>query len=214
MKILVIAPHPDDEVLGCGGTLKKLADSGNEIHLVIVTKGYTPDWSEKMIKTRPDKVKKAAELLGISEISFLNFPTAKIDLVGLKELSDKLTSIGRRFKPDRVFIPFWGDLHQDHQLISKASLIAFRPMNSFVEVLAYETPSETEWGILPFKPNLYSDISGVLDVKLEAMKVYDDELKKAPHPRSLETIESLAKKRGSEINRNCAEAFVLVRMLL
>jgi len=216
MKVLVIAPHPDDEVLGCGATIKKLSDKGHKVNLMVITKAYEPDWSKEMLESRPKKVKESCRLLGISEVQFLNFDTAKIDLIPIKDLSKKIFEASKALAPEMVFIPFWGDAHQDHQTVSKAAIVAFRPVSSKVkEILAYEVLSETEWGIEGFKPTIYSVVSRAeLECKKQAMGAYFDELKKAPHPRSLEIIEALAKKRGSEVLSDYAEAFVSVRRFL
>jgi LmbE family N-acetylglucosaminyl deacetylase len=216
MKVLVVAPHPDDEVLGCGGTIKKLSNQGDEVMLVVVTEAYTPEWSEEFIRARPEKVKEVCGMLGISGVEFLGFPTAKTDQLPIKDVSEKIVEAGRKFSPDVAFIPFWGDAHQDHKVVSNASLIAFRPTTSpgVKKVLAYETLSETEWGTQGFKPTVYSDITETIGHKIKAMNCYTEELKAAPHPRSVEIIESLARKRGSEAGLEFAESFVMIRSLI
>lgn len=219
-KILVIAPHPDDEVLGCGGTIAKHSKKGNKVYLCIVTKAYTPDWSEEFIKNRPKEIEKANKILGIQKTYFLDFPTAKLDIVPQKELNDSISNIVKEIKPEIVFVPYEGDLSQEHRLIFEATLVATRPKpESFVKKsLCYETLSETEWGRgftkRLFIPNVYVDISDTLKNKLKAMQAYKSELQKSPHPRSLEIIKTLAKKRGSEAGIKYAEAFLLIREIL
>ena len=216
-KILVIAPHPDDEVLGCGGTIAKHVKEGDEVYLCIVTKGYTPDWSEEFIKNRPKEIKKSNEILGIEKTYFLNFPTAKLDTIPQKELNDSISNIVKEIKPEIVYAPHEGDLSKEHRLIFEAALVATRPKpgSSVKKILCYETLSETEWGRNLIKkmfiPNVYIDISNTLKEKLKAMKAYKSELKEYPHPRSLEIIKALAKKRGSEAGLKFAEAFMLIR---
>ncbi|MHA1797329.1 MAG: PIG-L deacetylase family protein [Candidatus Helarchaeota archaeon] len=216
--ILVIAPHPDDEVLGCGGTIALHSKKGDQIYLVIVTKGYTPDWSEEQINYRPTEVKKATKILGIKETFFLDYPTVKLDTFPQKELNDKLFEIISKRLPDTVYIPHAGDLNKDHRLIHEAALVATRPLSHKVKrILSYETLSETEWGrsIKPFIPNVYVDISKTFEIKIDAFKAYEkSELKQPPHPRSIEIIEALAKKRGSEITVKYAEAFHLIREII
>lgn len=216
--ILVIAPHPDDEVLGCGGTIASLAKKqGNKIYLCVVTEAYRPDWSEEFIKNRGQEIKKANQVLGIKKTYLLGLPTVKLDTVPQKELNEKLSAVIKKVKPSILFIPHGGDLNNDHRLIFAACLVAARPINNSIKsILAYETLSETEWGLpnVPFVPNVYSDVSATLNKKLEAMRCYGSELKKAPHPRSLEIISALAKKRGSEIGSSAAEAFMLIREIL
>lgn len=217
MKILVIAPHPDDEVLGCGGTIAKHTMCNEEVCLCVVTKGYAPDWSEEFLKNRPKEIKKANKILGIKKTYFLDFPTVKLDTISQKELNEAISRVIKEVKPDVLYIPHKGDLNKDHRLIFEASLVAARPINCSVKkILSYETLSGTEWGqtIEPFIPNVYVDISKTFETKIKAMKAYKSELKQYPHPRSLEVIEALAKKRGSEVGVKLAEAFVLIRQII
>lgn len=213
-KILVITPHPDDEVLGCGGTIAKYSQEGDEVYLCIVTRAYTPDWSEEFIKNRQKEVERAKEILGVRKIYFLDYPSLKIDTIPQKELSEAIFKIIKEVNPETLFVPHRGDVRKDHSLTFEASLIASRPINSpIIRIISYETLSESEWGnpAEPFVPNLYVDISKTFKRKIEAMKAYQSELKEFPHPRSLETIEALAKKRGSEAGLLMAEAFKLIR---
>jgi LmbE family N-acetylglucosaminyl deacetylase len=217
MKVLVIAPHPDDEVLGCGGTIARYTKRGDKVYLCIVTKAYTPDWSEEFLKNRSKEIGKANKALGIKKTYFLNYPTVKLDTVPQNELNDAISKVVKDGKPDILYIPHKGDLNKDHRLVFKSSLVATRPINHKVKrILSYETLSETEWGqsIEPFIPNVYVDISETLEKKIEAMKAYGSELKQYPHPRSLEVIEALAKKRGSEVGVKSAEAFILIREMV
>ena len=217
MKILIIAPHPDDEVLGCGGTIAKHTKEGDEVYLCIVTKGYTPDWSEEFIKNRPKEIEKANKILGIKKTYFLDYPTVKLDTIPQKELNEAISKVVNEVKPDILYIPHKGDLNKDHRLVFESSLVATRPANHKVKkILSYETLSESEWGqpIEVFISNVYVDISETFGKKIEAMKAYGSELKQYPHPRSLGIIEALAKKRGSEVGVKFAEAFMLIREIV
>ena len=217
MKILIIAPHPDDEVLGCGGTIAKYTKDGSEAYLCIVTKAYTPDWSEDFLKNRPKEIKKANKILGIKKTYLLDYPTAKLDTIPQKELNDAISNVISEVKPDILFIPHKGDLNKDHRLVFKSSIVASRPTNHRIKrILSYETLSETEWGqtLEPFLPNVYVDISKTFKKKIEAIKAYKSEIKQNRHPRSLDIIEALAKKRGSEICVQFAEAFMLIREMI
>lgn len=217
MKVLVITPHPDDEVLGCGGTISKHSNQGDEVYNCIITKAYTPDWSEEFIENREKEIEKANKILGIKNTYFLDYPTVKLDTIPQKELNEAIYKVVDEVKPDVTYIPHKGDLNKDHRLIFESSLVATRPVNHKVKkILSCETLSETEWGqsIEPFIPNVYVDVSETFEKKIEAMKAYESELKQYPHPRSLEIIEALAKKRGSEIGVNFAEAFVLIREVI
>lgn len=215
MKILVIAPHPDDEVLGCGGTIKKHTSQGDEAYLCIGTKAYAPDWSEDFLKARQGEIEQANSVLGIKKTYFLEFPTVKVDTVSQKEVNDKILHIIKELQPEVLYIPHGGDLNKDHQIFFEASLVASRPVpgGSIKRILSYEALSETEWGRMlnPFVPSVYIDITKTLSDKLQAMKAYSSELREFPHPRSLQAIEVLAQKRGTEAGLQRAEAFSLVR---
>ena len=217
MKILIIAPHPDDEVLGCGGIVAKHTKERDEVYLCIVTKAYHPDWSEEFLKNRPEEIEKSNEILGIKKTYFLDYPTVKLDTIPQKNLNEAISKVVNKVNPDIFYIPHKGDLNKDHRLVFESSLVATRPINQKVKrILSYETLSETEWGqsIEPFIPNVYVDISETFEKKIEAMKAYESELKQYPHPRSLEIVEALAKKRGSEVGVNFAEAFILIREIV
>lgn len=219
MRILIIAPHPDDEVLGCGGTIKKYAGKGDEVFLCMATKAYTPDWSSDFIKNREREIECAKDKLGIKKVMFLDLPTVKIDTIPQKELNDLISECIKNINPDIVFIPFYGDINRDHKLVSEAVLVAVRPKPGFSvkKVYCYEVLSETEWAKPAqkienvFIPNFYEDISDFLEDKLKAMECYKSELKDYPHPRSLEGIKVLAQKRGTECGTKAAEAFMLLR---
>tara|TARA_Y100000310_G_C20647334_1_gene797389 strand:+ start:272 stop:952 length:681 start_codon:yes stop_codon:yes gene_type:complete len=214
-KILIIAPHPDDEVLGCGGAIAKYAELGNEVYLCIGTKAYTPDWSEEFIKNRKTEIKKSNKILKIKKTYFLDFPTVKLDTVPQKQINDKLTKIFEKVRPDLLFIPHGGDLNKDHRILFESSLVAARPISHKIKKIAsYEVLSETEWGgpIQEFKPNFYIGMSLLnLNKKIEAMMPFESEVKKYPHPRSKEIIKALAQKRGSEAGLEFAEAFSIIR---
>lgn len=214
MRVLVVAPHPDDEVLGCGGTIAKHVVKGDEVHLCIVTKAYTPDWSAEFLKNREKEIERVKGILGIKQTHFLNFPTVKLDTIPQKTLNDSMSDILNKVMPDIIYLPHNGDLNKDHRLVFEACLVAARPVKHKIKkLLCYETLSETEWGIPSnlFAPNVYIDISDTIEKKVEAMRTYKSELKQPPHPRSIELIRVLARKRGSEVKVNFAEAFMLIR---
>lgn len=216
MKVLVVAPHPDDEVLGCGGTIIKHVKSGDEVYLCVVTKSYTPDWTENYIKKEMEELGGSSKVLGIKETFLLDLPAVKLDLLGQKKINDSLFDVFEKIRPECLYIPFYGDINKDHRCISEAALVAARPRPEqyIKKIIAYEVPSSTEWGALAgnyFKPNLYSDISSVFEKKKESMSCYKTQLKDYPHPRSLDGIEILAKKRGMEAGLKYAESFILLR---
>lgn len=183
MKILINVPHPDDEVLGCVGTISKNFKLGNEIYVCIITEAYTPDWSEEFIKNRQIEIEECKKILGIKKYFFLKYPTVKIDTFPQKDLNTRLAKIINEIMSDVLYIPFKGDLNKDHRLIFEASLVASRLINHKIKrILSYEILSETDWGsaIEPFFPNVYVDISDTIDLKINAMKAYKSELKQYP----------------------------------
>lgn len=216
-KILVIAPHPDDEVLGCGGTIKKHVLQGDEVFLCIGTKAYIPQWSEEFIKERPNEIERANKALGVKKTYFLDFPSVKVDTIPQKEVNDAISKVVKEVQPEIMYIPHGGDLNQDHRIFFAASLVAGRPLpgSSIKEIFSYEALSETEWGneLTPFVPNGFVDISKSINAKKEAMSAYKSELREFPHPRSLKAIDALALKRGSEAGMEYAEAFMIIRFL-
>ena len=216
--VLVVAPHPDDEILGCGGTIARHVSQGDTVYVCIVTTAYTPDWSKEYIEHRHTEITNSNSILGIKKTFFLDFPTAKFDTISRKEINESLHSVVQRLKPEVVYIPHGGDIHLDHRIVHESALVALRPSSnsSTIRTLAYETLSETEWGrsLKHFIPNVFVDITDFLELKKNAMKAYGSELRQEPNPRSLNSIEALARKRGSEVNVSCAESFMLLREIL
>jgi LmbE family N-acetylglucosaminyl deacetylase len=216
-KVIVIAPHPDDEILGVGGTIARFSDEGVEVYIVIITKGYPPLFDEESINIGRKEALEAHKFLNVKETFFLSFPAANLDSIPSREINDKLIDIFKDIKPDIIFIPFNGDIHIDHQRIFLSALVAARPNNSEFPsfIYAYETLSETNWNapyITPnFVPNVFIDISQYLDKKIEAFKKYKSQVKEFPHERSIESLKMLAMLRGSTVGCYAAEAFVLVR---
>ena len=220
-RVLVIAPHPDDEVLGVGGTIARLAHEGHDVFVTIVTHGDPSMFGPVFIEQGRQEALKAQRLLGVRETIFLEgFPAALLDTVPHSRLNEALRKVLHDLKPEILFIPFNGDVHLDHRLIFESALVAARP-NSAQQVqtiYAYETLSETNWNAAPltpgFLPNTYFDISAFLEVKLEAMNIYQTQLKRFPHERSLEVIRALGRLRGAAVGFKAAEAFVLIRAVL
>lgn len=215
MNILVIAPHPDDEVLGCGATIAKHVEQGDDVVVAFVTKGYEPDWSREYLDDRISEIKKSNKVLGIKKSYSLGFPAVKLDTIPQKTLNDSLSKVVSKVNPEIIYIPHRGDVNMDHKLVHDACLVATRPFarESIKKVLAYETVSETEWGSInsPFVPNVYEDVSSFLNKKLKALQAYKSEVKEFPHPRSNEVLSALTVKRGSEVGVKAAEAFMLIR---
>lgn len=219
-RILIIAPHPDDEVLGCGGVMARFSGENSEIHVVIVTKGCSPLYSETQVACSRRETKKAHNLLGVKKSYWLDFPAAELDMVMHRELNQSLCELLKEVRPEVLFIPFLGDTHLDHQLVFSSSLVASRPASQFCpkSIYAYETLSETNWNaphVTPaFVPNVFFDIEEYLEKKLAAFKCYASQCKVFPNERSIESLEYLAKLRGSQVNRKAAEAFMLIRNII
>ncbi len=213
-KVLVIAPHPDDEVLGCGGTIAKHTNKGDIVDLCIVTQPYVPEWPESYIHNKKKEIEKSRNILGIRDVYFLDLPTVKLDNLLQKDINNKLYEVINKVSPDIVYIPHKGDLNRDHRIVFECALVALRPIGCRAKkILSYEVLSETEWGqsITPFVPDYYVNISSTISKKCDAMLAYSSELKSEPHPRSIEIIKANAKKRGSEVGVSYAESFLLIR---
>lgn len=217
--LLVLAPHPDDEVLGVGGTIARCAGEGISVVVAIVTKGYPPRFDEELIAAGRREARVAHELLGVKETLYLGLPAAELDQVPHADLNERLGAVVREVAPDRIFVPFAGDLHVDHQRIFLSALVAARPVGAATpDVLAYETLSETNWNapyLAPaFAANCFVDITATLERKLEALAAYRSQLQPFPHERSLEAVRALAISRGAQVGLAAAEAFVLLRQVL
>lgn len=219
--ILVIAPHADDEVLGCGGTIKKKTSEGNEVYVLVMTNAHVgaPElFSEEMISSVRKEAMEAHVLLGVKQTLFLDFPAPVLDQYPSYKMSCKIVEILREFSIDTVYLPHGGDIHKDHQMVFEAGLVACRPVDGcgVKRVYVYETLSETEWGIPSasrvFIPVLFESIlENYFESKLLAMKCFKSQLKNFPASRSLEAIKALAEFRGATINTNRAEAFMVIR---
>ena len=209
MKILVLAAHPDDEVLGMGGTIKKLANLKNKIHLCVVSEGVSAQYRDKkMIKVRKDACINSRKILGISSFSFLGFPDAKLDSIPQVEINVQIEKIVSEFKPDIVYTVSAGDNSKDHEKVFESTIVSCRSFKTKItKVISYELPGPR---INPFEPNIYEDITSEIIFKNKAFSKYDSEIEKYPHPRSRESIESMAKYRGTQAGVNYAESFQLI----
>lgn len=226
MKTLIIAAHPDDEVLGCGGTIAKIAAQGEEVHILILATGLTSRVGFDMekgadaLKIHLERASRAGALLGAKNVNFAGFPDQKMDAVPLLEITHRIEAEIESIKPQTIFTHHGGDLNMDHVITFRATLTATRPMAGSVvrAVYAYEVPSSTEWAFQKFEPkfqpNLFHDISDSLAKKIEAMQVYESEAREFPHPRSPQALEAIAKRWGSVCGLKAAETFETVREIL
>lgn len=219
-RIAVVAPHPDDEILGCGGTIARAARMGIEVHVVVVTRGRPPQFDAAFVEQIRGETIAAHDSIGVSRTHFLDFPAAALDQVPRAELNHALSAALTLADPDILFVPFVGDIHLDHQIVFNAALVHARPRAPGGPgwVLAYETLSETNWlapGITPgFLPNVFIDIGDTLDAKIAAFEMFSSQVKPSPDERSIATIRALAILRGSTVYRPAAEAFALVRHIV
>ncbi len=219
--VLVVVAHPDDEILGCGGALKKLSLEGHRVDVLFISDGATSRSAptadiSKLLQSRRGAANKACEIIGVKSISFGDFPDNQLDTVSLLSIVKYIEFYIQEFQPSLIFTHHKGDLNIDHQLVSQAVFVASRPQNncSVKTILACEIPSSTEWnfaGNNVFTPNWFIDITDTLERKCLALEAYKDELRLFPHSRSIEAIRSLASWRGASIGKSAAEAFMLCR---
>lgn len=222
-RILVVAPHADDETLGMGGTIARMADEGHEVIVAVMT-GHGKDPHPLSDRSAWDVVRseaaKAVKILGVHNLVFSEIPTALVSHISPIELNQEALNVLKKISPDELFIPFSWDLHKDHRDIAYAFQVACRPHTELGQrikrVVMYETVSETHWnfasGVEPgFIPNYWIDIDCYLKKKLMAMSCYHSQLKPFPDARSLEALEALAKWRGSMVSMRAAESFLIVR---
>jgi len=216
--ILVIAPHPDDETLGCGGSLLRHVAEGDAVHWLIITSmTEAGSFSAAQIKGREQAIAAVAQACGFAGIHQVGLPTTRLDTVPMVDLVKRIGAIVKRVEPTTMYLPFAGDAHSDHRITFEAAAACTKWFRhgSVRRVLAYETLSETDFGLDPdrkgFRPNVYIDISGHLEKKLEIMHLYDGELAAPPFPRSAEAVRALAALRGSAAGCGAAEAFMLLK---
>ncbi len=224
MKTLILAPHPDDETLGCGGTMARLAAEGHEVIVGLVTgegTGPHPLYPSEGFKQVRTEMAAACNVLGAQLIEALNLPTVLLPDLPKHALNKSIFDLIDRIRPERLFVPFPLDLHGDHREVFHAASIAWRPYlplgRQIREVYCYEVPSETHLNIpyveQAFIPNTFYDISDHIDKKLEAFSCFASQVQDPPMPRSLQALRALATYRGSQIGVAAAEAFVSVRVL-
>ena len=216
-RILVVAPHPDDELLGCGGSLLRWRQEGAEIDWLLVT-SITEEhgWPAERVASRTDEIRRVAAAAGFRRTIELGLPTARLDEQPLSALIQRVGEVMRDCEPSVVLLPSPGDAHSDHRVVFDAVSACTKWFRypSVRRVLAYETLSETDFGLDPaaaFIPNVFVDISAQLDRKLELLGIYASELGAHPFPRSLEAVRALAQVRGAASGFAAAEAFQLLR---
>jgi LmbE family N-acetylglucosaminyl deacetylase len=225
-KILVVAAHPDDEVLGVGGTMRKFADMGINTNVLILGEGETSRAASRNETNKDDIISlhkdtmSASKIIGYKNVSFADFPDNRFDSADLLEITKKVEYYIEKFNPDTIFTHSNADLNLDHRITNGAVLTATRPIknNAVNEIYVFETPSSTEWNFDSngkiFKPNVFMDISDTMQKKLSAMACYKGEVRDYPHPRSLIALKILAARWGIVVGRKYVEAFELIRKII
>jgi LmbE family N-acetylglucosaminyl deacetylase len=225
MRVLVLAAHPDDEVLGCGGTMARLVNDGAQVHVHILGEGVTSRFEsrgaadESLLRALHEESQRAGQLLGVDVVELHDLPDNRFDAEALLDIIKVVEQLVHRIDPEVIYTHHGGDLNIDHRIVHQAVLVATRPVTAggVRDVYACEVPSSTEWTfhqIEPcFRPNVFVDISETLEKKIEAMKAYSSEIREFPHPRSREALEAAARRWGAVAGFQAAEAFQLIRSL-
>ncbi len=225
--VCVIAAHPDDEVLGCGGAIAKHIQQGDDVHVLIMSEGITSRDQDRNVEKRSDELsdlvsaaQEANKILGSTSLAFSQFPDNRMDSVDLLDVVKVVEGFFNDKNPKIVYTHHFSDVNIDHQTVHNAVVTAARPLpgSQLESVLFFEVLSSTEWQVAGnqkyFQPNWFVDISDTVNKKCDAMKVYNTELREWPHPRSVRGLEALASLRGCTIGVDAAEAFVLGRKII
>jgi len=225
MNVLVIAAHPDDELLGCGGTAARLAKEGHSVYMSILGEGITSRGTNRE-EADPGAVKelkgcsqRVADLLGVKELSLHGLPDNRFDSLHLLDVIKIVEGLIDRWKPSAIYTHHGGDLNVDHQVVSRAVLTATRPVEGHAvrELYMFEVASSTEWAFQQFapafRPNVFVDIEDTLALKIEGMRLYESEAREFPHPRSSTALTAIAQRWGSVVGKKAAEAFEAVRLI-
>ena len=218
--VLIVAAHPDDEALGCAGTMAKHVASGDKVHVIFMTNGVGSrnTTSNSDIENRQAAARKSADILGVTSMKHFDFPDNKMDTVSLLDIVKSIENVINKLQPEIIYTHHIGDLNIDHQITHKVVMTACRPQPSFCvkEIYAFEVLSSTEWqtpGYLPFTPNVYIDISNQIEIKRKSLETYSEEMHKIPHSRSFDNILNLSSFRGNSVGVDYAEAFKLLRYI-
>ncbi len=225
MKILVIAAHPDDEVLGCGGTIAKLSAMGKEVHILIMGEGVTSRYNareqadSKELEELHKCAQQAGASLGAKSVMLKNLPDNRFDSISLLDVVKIVEEVIEDVKPEVIYTHHGGDLNIDHRIVNQAVLTATRPVEGQIvkEIYAFEVASSTEWAFQRFEPvfraNYFVDITDSLEKKIKGMEYYEPEAREFPHPRSSKALRAIAERWGSAVGCRAAEAFELIRAI-
>jgi LmbE family N-acetylglucosaminyl deacetylase len=219
MKVLTISVHPDDETLGCGGTLLRHRADGDQVSWLIVTQAHAPQWAAEIIERKAGEVGRVAAAYGMSGLVRLGLPTVRLDALPQAEVMDALRGGIEGLRPEIVYLVHGGDVHSDHQVVFQSTMCVLKAFSmgklGVRRVLSYETLSSTEaappQGGRQFLPNVYHDITPYLERKIEIMAMYATEAQGDPWPRGPAAVRALARYRGATVGVEYAEAFMLIR---
>ncbi len=217
---LVLAPHPDDEVLGVGGSILRHLAEGDSVHVAICTRGEESRFGAEQVERVQTEARQVHAYLGITGSHFLDLPAARLDAIPGSDINKALESIFAKVKPDVLYLPHPGDVHRDHQLVFQAAMVSSRPTGALYprRILVYETVSETDWYAPPmtpaFVPNVFVDITPFIEKKLAACAMYASQIQQPPHQRSIEGLRALSVTRGHAMGVRYAEAFMLIREII
>lgn len=224
-RVLVIAAHPDDEVLGMGGTIAKLSSNGIDVHLLIVTDGSTSQYKnsenlKKIIEDKKIETNNAANLLNIKSVIYGGLPDMRLDVTPHTDINNVIENAIETIQPDTVFTHFWGDVNKDHQAVYESTLVAVRPQAGQIvqELYCYSVPSSTEWNPCKadtmFMPNVFFEIEDYKEQKYDAMSAYATELREYPHPRSFRHLCELDVATGLQVGLKATESFMCLRKII
>lgn len=224
-RILVVAAHPDDEVLGCGATISRFSMEGDPVSILLLGEGISSRYKRRsearpaLLRGLQADAKAVARLLGAKSVAFENLPDNRFDELPILEIIKRIEKQIEKIKPEIIFTHHPGDLNVDHQATFRAVLTATRPTNGcpVQEIYAFEVPSSTEWAFQqfqpPFRPNVFIDVSRTMETKVKGMQRYKGECRPFPHPRSPQALRAIAQRWGSAVGFRHAEAFELIRAL-
>ena len=218
-KVVIVAPHPDDETIAMGATIKQLINNKVKVSILIVSGHMPPLYSPEVYKTTKQECEKVFDYFGVKDYEFLNIPATKLNEVAVSDLNGKINKFVKSRNPDAVFLPF-PDRHIDHRVIFDSGIVATRPntKKSPKAVLLYETLSETHWNVpgveANFSPDFFVRVDKEIKHKLKALSFYKSQINKNTPSRSIDAVEALAKFRGSQNNCKYAEAFKVVRLIV
>lgn len=211
--VLVVAAHPDDELLGVGGTVAKHAQNGDEVYSIVMCEGESLRYGCDVGQS--DAMESAAKRLGVREVIQRRFPDQALDTFTLTKIISPLEEISEKIRPNIIYCQFGGDINMDHKLLFEAANVAFRPLDPWIKKMyAFYTPSSTEWGYpRSFLPDTWVDITSTIEDKIEAFKCYKSEIRDYPHPRSPEALRNMGAFFGNQCNMEYAEVFMTIRSI-